>query len=104
MLSRGSQTLSGSGMQYWQRRLQRSVTAPLAQGQRSQPAAPARDDARIERLKQEAAADVESMKEFTQQMVDSVFSFGELGFQEFETHRYIVDILKKNGFTVTEGI
>ena len=44
------------------------------------------------------------MKEFSQQMVDSIFSFSELGFQEIETHRYLVDILKKNGFTVQEGI
>jgi aminobenzoyl-glutamate utilization protein B len=44
------------------------------------------------------------MQTFTQQMVDSIFSFSELGFQEVETHRYLVDILKKNGFTVQEGI
>jgi aminobenzoyl-glutamate utilization protein B len=63
-----------------------------------------KDDARIEKLKAEAAADVESMKDLTQQMVDSIFSFGELGFQETETHRYVVGILKNNGFTVQEGI
>ena len=55
-------------------------------------------------LKSEAAADIDSMKVFTQQMVDSVFSFGELGFQEFETNRYLIDILKKNGFSVEEGV
>ena len=38
------------------------------------------------------------MKDFTQQMVDQIFSYGELGFQEFETHTYLVDVLKKNGF------
>jgi aminobenzoyl-glutamate utilization protein B len=82
------------------------VAAPLAREQRpATPATgPAKDDPRIEKLKQEAAANVEAMKEFSQQMVDSVFSFAELGFQEFETHRYLVDILKKNGFTVQEGI
>ena len=37
-------------------------------------------------------------------MVDSIFSFGELGFQEIETNRYLIDILKKNGFTVQEGV
>jgi aminobenzoyl-glutamate utilization protein B len=62
------------------------------------------DDPRIQRLKAEAVADVEGMQTFTQQMVDSIFSFSELGFQEVETHRYLVDILKKNGFTVQEGI
>ena len=44
------------------------------------------------------------MQTFTQQMVDSIFSFGELGFQEFETNRYLIDILKKNGFTVQKGV
>jgi aminobenzoyl-glutamate utilization protein B len=86
-----------------------AAAAPLAKGQRPSaaskaPATPVKGDPRIDRLKQEAAADVESMREFTQQMVDSVFSFAELGFQEFETHRYLVAILRKNGFTVQEGI
>ena len=62
------------------------------------------DDSRIQKLKADAAADVQAMHEQTQQMVDSIFSFGELGFQETETHRYVVGILKKHGFTVQEGI
>ena len=33
-----------------------------------------------------------------------IFSFGELGFQEFETSKYLIGILKKNGFKVEEGI
>jgi hypothetical protein len=68
------------------------------------PPTPPPDEPRVARLKSEAAADIDSMKVFTQQMVDSVFSFGELGFQELETNRYLIDILKKNGFTVEEGI
>src|ERR1051326_3110083 len=60
--------------------------------------------ARLEALKQEAAADVESRQVFSQQMVDQIFSYGELGFQEFETTRYLADILKRNGFSVQEGI
>ena len=63
-----------------------------------------KDNARIKKLKTEVAADVDRMKDQTQQMVDSIFSFGELGFQETETHRYVVDILRKNGFTVEEGV
>ncbi|MDA2923931.1 amidohydrolase [Acidobacteria bacterium AH-259-L09] len=59
---------------------------------------------KLEKLKQEGTTAVEEMKDFTQQMVDMIFSFGELGFQEFETSRYVVDILKKNGFQVEEGI
>ena len=86
-----------------------AVSAPLAQGAGQPPPPPPpmnipKDDARIEKLKKSAVADVEAMKEHTQQMVDSIFSFGELGFQETETHRYVVDILKKNGFTVEEGV
>src|SRR3989442_1488860 len=60
--------------------------------------------ARLEQLKKEATADVDKMKDLSQQMVDQVFSYGELGFQEFETSRYLVDVLKKNGFQVKEGI
>src|SRR5690349_16662033 len=37
-------------------------------------------------------------------MVDQIFSFAELGFQETETSRYLIDLLKKNGFTVREGV
>jgi aminobenzoyl-glutamate utilization protein B len=62
------------------------------------------ETARLDALKQEALADVQARAEFSQQMVDSIFSFGELGFQESETNRYIIDILKKNGFTVQAGI
>jgi len=60
--------------------------------------------AKVELLKQEAVADVESRKDFAQQMVDQMFSYGELGFQELETTRYLADILKTNGFTVQEGV
>src|SRR6185437_10747118 len=54
--------------------------------------------------KQEAIADVDTRAELTQRMVDQLFSFGELGFQEFETNRYLIDFLKTNGFSVQEGI
>jgi len=40
----------------------------------------------------------------TQQMVDSIFSFAELGYQEVETSRYLTALLEKNGFRVTRGI
>src|SRR6059036_1616741 len=59
---------------------------------------------RLDSLKKEAVADVEQMKDFSAQMVDQVFSYGELGFQEFETSRYLIDTLKKNGFQIKEGI
>jgi aminobenzoyl-glutamate utilization protein B len=62
------------------------------------------ETARLDALKQEAITDVQARSEFSQQMVDSIFSFGELGFQEIETNKYLIDILKKNGFSVQEGI
>ena len=58
---------------------------------------------RVEELKREAAADVESMRIMTQQMVDQVFSFAELGFQEFDTSNYLTGILEKNGFKLERG-
>lgn len=51
-------------------------------------------------LKQEAVTEVDRLQTFTQQMVDQIFSYSELGFQEFETSRYVTGILEKNGFRV----
>jgi aminobenzoyl-glutamate utilization protein B len=79
----------------------RGAAAPAAKA----PAAPAvKVDPRVEALKKQAVADVEGMRDFTQQMVDQVFSFGELGFQEFETQKYLTGILEKEGFQVTKGV
>jgi aminobenzoyl-glutamate utilization protein B len=85
------------------------TAAPLAQKQEPAPepppaTPPAKDDARTARLKDVAVRDVDAMQTFTQQVVDSIFSFGELGFQEVETNRYLIDILKKEGFSVDAGI
>ena len=77
------------------------VAMPRAQ---DAPAGASRADPRVERLKTEAASAVDGMAVFTQQVVDQIFSYGELGFQERETHRYLVDLLKTNGFSVEEGI
>ena len=55
-------------------------------------------------LKDLAVNYVEADAKKIQQMVDMIFSFGELGFQEIETSKYLVGILKKNGFKVQEGI
>jgi aminobenzoyl-glutamate utilization protein B len=54
--------------------------------------------------KASAVADVESMAKQSQVMVDMVFSFGELGFQEVETSKYLTGILKKEGFKIEQGI
>ena len=64
----------------------------------------AAQNARLDALKAEVARDVDSRAKFIQQMVDQVFSYGELGFQEFETSKYLSGILEKNGFTVERGV
>ena len=58
----------------------------------------------LDALKGEVRKEVDGMRQFTQQMVDQVFSFGELGFQEVETSRYLVRVLREQGFTVEEGV
>lgn len=47
---------------------------------------------------------VEDDKKATQVMVDKVFSFAELGFQEFETSKYLTSILEENGFEIEYAI
>ena len=54
--------------------------------------------------KRQVVDDVEAMKKRTQVMNDMVFSFGELGFQEFETSKYLTEILEKEGFAVERGV
>lgn len=65
---------------------------------------PAQQPPALPALKQEAAAVVDGLETLTQQMVDEIFSFSELGFQEVETSRYVTGILEKNGFQVERGI
>jgi aminobenzoyl-glutamate utilization protein B len=62
------------------------------------------DSPRLEDVKKEALERVESKRVLTQQMVDSIFSFAELGYQEFATSDYVIAILENNGFTVTRGV
>jgi len=55
-------------------------------------------------LKKEVAAGVDARAKLVQEMVDSVFSFQEPGFQEFRTMEYLTAILEKNGFKVEKGV
>ena len=55
-------------------------------------------------IKADLRGEIDGMKKQAQVMVDSVFSFGELGFQEFETSKYLSNILEKNGFKVERGV
>ncbi|MPZ17320.1 MAG: peptidase dimerization domain-containing protein [Luteitalea sp.] len=63
-------------------------------------------DPRVATLKEAVADDIRSqaMYDLGQQMVDMVFSFGELGFQEFETQKYLTGILEEHGFTIETGV
>jgi aminobenzoyl-glutamate utilization protein B len=80
------------------------VAVPMAQKTAPKPEKLAKVDSRLESLKHEALAGVESRTVLAQQMVDQIFSYAELGFQEVETNRYLIDLLKTNGFAVQEGI
>jgi aminobenzoyl-glutamate utilization protein B len=61
-------------------------------------------DPRVEKLKAEALQMVEGRSKQVQEIVDMLFSFQELGFQEFETQKYITALLQKEGFTVEKGV
>jgi len=57
----------------------------------------------LEALKAEAAKEIDAKAKMIQEMVDQVFSFGELGMQEVETSKYLTGILEQNGFKVERG-
>ncbi len=58
----------------------------------------------LDALKKEALAKVDARQQLVQQIVDQIFSYGELGFQEVETSKYVTGILEKNGFKVQRGV
>src|ERR1700689_4794101 len=55
-------------------------------------------------MKADLVGQIDAMKKRAQVMVDSVFSFGELGFQEFETSKYLTTELEKEGFKIERGV
>src|SRR5579862_4890959 len=55
-------------------------------------------------MKADLSGSIDAMKKQAQVMVDTVFSYGELGFQEFETSKYLASELEKEGFKVTRGV
>src|SRR6266536_1363690 len=67
-------------------------------------AAPAPANPQFEQYKRNVGLEVDAMQENIQKWNDSVFSFAEPGFQEFETSKYLTAILKQNGFSVQEGV
>lgn len=62
------------------------------------------EPAKLVALKDEAAREVQARQKLTQEIVDSIFSFAELGFQEFETSAYVTVILEKEGFEVKRNV
>jgi aminobenzoyl-glutamate utilization protein B len=58
----------------------------------------------INDYKAQVVKDVDGMSKQAQVMVDMVFSFGELGFQEVETSKYLTSVLEKEGFKIDRGI
>lgn len=58
----------------------------------------------VEKLKADAALLVEKNAVLGQQINDMLFSFSELGFQEYESLNYLTTLLEKNGFKVQKGI
>ena len=58
----------------------------------------------LEKLKEDAVKGIDAKAKMIQEMVDQVFSFGELGMQEFETSKYLSGILEQNGFKVERGV
>jgi aminobenzoyl-glutamate utilization protein B len=58
----------------------------------------------LSQLKAEVARDIEVRAGFTADLVDQLFSYGELGFQEHESSRFLVGLLRDSGFTVEESI
>jgi aminobenzoyl-glutamate utilization protein B len=71
------------------------VAAPLTSTAQQRPM--------TDQLKLEAEQMAASMQKMSQEIVDSLFSFGELGFQEFWTVDYLTGILEAEGFTVETG-
>jgi len=62
------------------------------------------DDKQLNALKVQLSESVGKKAKDIQVMVDQIFSYSELGFQEWETSAFITSVLEKNGFTIEKGI
>src|SRR6516225_5239734 len=78
------------------------TVAPSAQQPAQAPRAAS--NPRLEQYKRDVSLEVDGLQEMIQRMNDQVFSFGELGFQEFETTKYLTGVLRQNGFTIQENL
>jgi aminobenzoyl-glutamate utilization protein B len=59
---------------------------------------------KLDILKAEVSKKVDANQKLSQVINDQIFSFAELGFQEFETSKYLTDLLQKNGFTIERNV
>ncbi|MEE2905882.1 MAG: amidohydrolase [Gemmatimonadota bacterium] len=64
----------------------------------------AQQDPRLGNLKTEAEQMIRDRAKLAQEIVDHLFSFGELGMQEFETQRYLTGLLEEEGFDIELGV
>ena len=62
------------------------------------------DPAALAAMKKEAIAGVDARAKQVQVMVDTIFSYSELGYHETHSSKYLADILEKNGFKVQRGV
>lgn len=62
------------------------------------------DSPQLTAMKQEVAAAIDKQSKQAQVMVDTVFSFSELGYHEVHSSAYLSGVLEKNGFKVERGI
>ncbi len=58
----------------------------------------------VEKLKTDVLLEVQKNSVLGQQINDMLFSFSELGFQEFETSAYLTSLLEKNGFRIQKNV
>ncbi len=58
----------------------------------------------VSALKSQSVVEVEARAKLAQEINDSLFSFSELAFQEYETARYLTSILEQEGFEVQRSV
>ncbi|MDR2626168.1 MAG: amidohydrolase [Zoogloeaceae bacterium] len=59
---------------------------------------------RLERLKQDLLANIETHRKTGQVVNDMLFSFSELAYEEKETARFLTGLLEQNGFSIRRGV
>ncbi|MGY8777803.1 MAG: amidohydrolase, partial [Longimicrobiales bacterium] len=64
----------------------------------------AQADPRLDDLKDEAMEMVQDNAKLVQEIIDHLFSFAELGMQEFETQAYLTGLLEDEGFDIELGV